>query len=90
MTIREGSPLQRTAVVRYLEEHRIGTRLLFAGNLMRQPAFAGVECRVAAPLTNTDTVMNNSFWIGVWPGIGPAQREYMVDTFGRMVKELVS
>jgi CDP-6-deoxy-D-xylo-4-hexulose-3-dehydrase len=90
MTIREGSPLQRTAVVRYLEEHRIGTRLLFAGNLMRQPAFDGVECRAAAPLTNTDTVMNNSFWIGVWPGIGPAQREYIVDTFRRMVKELVS
>ena len=90
MTIREGSPLDRTAVVRYLEEHKIGTRLLFAGNLMRQPAFAGVECRAASPLTNTDTVMNRSFWIGVWPGIGPAQREYMIETFRRMVKELVS
>jgi CDP-6-deoxy-D-xylo-4-hexulose-3-dehydrase len=90
MTVRDGSPLQRTAAVRYLEEHGIGTRLLFAGNLMRQPAFSGVECRAAAPLANTDTVMNNSFWIGVWPGIGPEQREYMVDTFRQMVKELVS
>jgi CDP-4-dehydro-6-deoxyglucose reductase, E1 len=89
MTLRETSPLDRTAVVRYLEEHRIGTRLLFAGNLMRQPAFAGVECRAAAPLTNTDTVMNRGFWIGVWPGIGAPQRQYILETFRAMVKELL-
>jgi CDP-4-dehydro-6-deoxyglucose reductase, E1 len=56
---------------------------------MRQPAFAGVECRAAAPLTNTDTVMNRGFWIGVWPGIGAPQRQYILETFRAMVKELL-
>lgn len=78
LTIRDGSPLQRREVVRELEARKIGTRLLFAGNLVRQPAFQGVQYRVSGTLANTDKTMNDTFWIGVWPGIGPAEREYML------------
>lgn len=88
MTIRDSSPLDRTEVVRYLEKHRIGTRLLFAGNLTRQPAFTDVEYRVVGGLENTDKIMNDSFWIGVWPGIDAQRREYMCATLGNMVQEL--
>ncbi|WP_096700255.1 lipopolysaccharide biosynthesis protein RfbH [Magnetospirillum sp. 15-1] len=88
LTIRDGSPLKRRDVVSYLEEHKVGTRLLFGGNLTRQPAFKEVEYRVVGSLDNTDKIMNDSFWIGVWPGIGNAQRAYMVETFRTMVREL--
>ena len=76
-------------MLKYLETKRIGTRLLFAGNLTRQPAFKGVNYRIAGPLTHTDKVMNDSFWIGVWPGIDAARRAYMVETFVAMVRDLV-
>jgi CDP-6-deoxy-D-xylo-4-hexulose-3-dehydrase len=88
MTIRDGSPLKRRDVVRYLEEHKIGTRLLFAGNLARQPAFEGVEYRVHGDLKHTDKIMNDSFWIGVWPGIDQQRREYMIATMSGMVAKL--
>jgi CDP-6-deoxy-D-xylo-4-hexulose-3-dehydrase len=89
LTIRDGSPLKRRDVVAYLEDRKIGSRQLFAGNLMRQPAFAGVECRVASSLTNTDKIMSDGFWVGVWPGITALHREYMIDTFKRMIRELI-
>jgi len=88
LTIKDSSPLNRTDVVRYLEENKIGTRLLFAGNLTRQPAFADVDYRVAGELTNTDKVMMDSFWIGVWPGIDAPRRNYIVETFQNMVGQL--
>ncbi|MCG5238952.1 lipopolysaccharide biosynthesis protein RfbH [Azospirillum doebereinerae] len=89
LTIRDGAPLKRNAVVRYLEDHGIGTRLLFAGNLTRQPAFQDVEYRVFGGLENTDKIMRDSFWVGIWPGIDDQMTEYMADTFARMIKELV-
>jgi CDP-6-deoxy-D-xylo-4-hexulose-3-dehydrase len=89
MTVRDSSPLERSQVVQYLEQNKIGTRQLFGGNLTRQPALTGVEYRVVAGLANTDTVADRSFWIGVWPGIRQPQREYMVETFRRMIRELV-
>ncbi|MDA1100163.1 MAG: lipopolysaccharide biosynthesis protein RfbH [Proteobacteria bacterium] len=90
ITIRQDSPLRRRDVVNYLERHRIGTRLFFAGNITRQPAFEGVEHRVASPLVVSDTVMNDTFWIGVWPGIGHAERSYIAEVFTEMVKRLTS
>jgi CDP-4-dehydro-6-deoxyglucose reductase, E1 len=90
LTIRESSPLKRREVVDYLETRRIGTRLLFAGNITKQPAFEGVEYRTPVPLTNSDIIMERSFWIGVWPGIKSAQREYILETFTTMTKELAS
>ena len=78
LVIRDGSPLKRREIVQYLDEHKVGTRLLFGGNLTRQPAFREVDYRVVGELTNTDKLMNDAFWIGVWPGIGEAERDYMV------------
>lgn len=89
LTLRDGIPFTRRDVITYLEGHKIGTRLLFGGNLVRQPAFKGVNYRVAGPLTNTDKIMNDSFWIGVWPGIGPQQRAYMIETFKAMLEHLM-
>ena len=86
LTIRDGSPLKRREVVTYLENNKVGTRLLFGGNLTRQPAFRNVEYRVAGELANTDKLMNDAFWIGVWPGIGDAERNYIVSTFAGMVR----
>jgi CDP-6-deoxy-D-xylo-4-hexulose-3-dehydrase len=88
LTLRDGLPFNRRDVVTALERRRVGTRLLFAGNLTRQPALKGVNYRVVGELTNTDKIMNDSFWIGVWPGIGAAERAYMVESFVDMVKEL--
>ncbi|MBL9000104.1 MAG: lipopolysaccharide biosynthesis protein RfbH [Phycisphaerae bacterium] len=86
LTIREGSPLSRREVVRGLESRKVGTRLLFAGNLTRQPAFAGVHYRVHGGLAHTDKIMNDSFWIGVWPGIDAPRREYMVEALAAVVR----
>ncbi len=88
LTLRDGRPYTRRDAVEYLDQHKVGTRQLFAGNLIRQPAFKNVEHRVVGPLTNTDKIMNDSFWIGVWPGIGEPERAYMVSVFKTMVREL--
>ncbi|MBS0964979.1 lipopolysaccharide biosynthesis protein RfbH [Acetobacter okinawensis] len=79
LTIRDGVSLDRRAVTKGLEERKVGTRLLFAGNLTRQPAFQRVDYRVSGSLERTDKIMKDSFWIGVWPGIGAQEREYMVE-----------
>ena len=89
LTIRQGSPLKRREVVTYLEDHRVGTRLLFGGNLTRQPAFKDVNYRVVGGLATTDEIMENTFWVGVWPGIGPDERQYMLETFGSMIRTLL-
>jgi CDP-6-deoxy-D-xylo-4-hexulose-3-dehydrase len=89
LTIRDGSPLKRWDVTAYLEDHKVGTRLLFGGNLARQPAFQRVEYRVVGDLANTDKIMNDSFWIGVWPGIGDSERSYIVETFQNMIRYMV-
>lgn len=86
MTLRDGTGLDRTKIVRKLEEHKVGTRLLFGGNLLRQPAFMGQNTRTSGSIENTDKVMRDSFWIGVWPGINDEMLDYMVNTLAAMLK----
>jgi CDP-6-deoxy-D-xylo-4-hexulose-3-dehydrase len=90
LTVRDGSPLKRVDLISRLEDRKVGSRLLFAGNLTRQPGYRNVEHRVVGELANTDKIMNDSFWIGVWPGIGKAQRDYIVETTRDVVGELLS
>ncbi len=77
ITLREDSGVERVELLKYLDQHKIGSRLLFAGNLTRQPYFEGRQYRIAGALTNTDRVMNQTFWIGVFPGLGEAQLEFV-------------
>jgi CDP-6-deoxy-D-xylo-4-hexulose-3-dehydrase len=60
----------------YLDQNKVGTRLLFAGNLTRQPYMVGANYRISGDLTNTDNVMNNTFWIGVQPALTMEMMEY--------------
>jgi CDP-6-deoxy-D-xylo-4-hexulose-3-dehydrase len=80
VTLRENSPLTRNQLIQHLESNRIGTRLLFGGNLLRQPAFKGVPHRVVGDLFNADRVMNNTFWVGVYPGLESVHMEYIAQT----------
>ena len=85
IAVRPGGPLSRNAVIQHLEERKIATRLLFAGNLTRQPAYQDVHYRIAGTLENTDFVMNNVFWIGVYPGITREMLDYVLETFHALV-----
>ena len=79
LTIRDGAPFTRDAILRHFDRHRIGTRLLFGGNLVRQPYMAGRAFRISGELTNSDRVMNRTFWIGVYPGLGDAEIDYVLE-----------
>ena len=79
ITIKEESGLNRVDFLRYLDQHKIGTRLLFAGNLTKQPYMANREYRVLGSLDNTDYVMNNSFWVGVYPGLSEEMLSFVCD-----------
>jgi CDP-6-deoxy-D-xylo-4-hexulose-3-dehydrase len=80
IAIRPGAPFNRDDMVRHLESRKIATRLLFGGNLLRQPAYQNVAHRKIGDLKNADFVMNHVFWIGVYPGLAAEQIEYMVDS----------
>jgi CDP-6-deoxy-D-xylo-4-hexulose-3-dehydrase len=68
-----------------LNEKKIGTRLLFGGNLLRQPAFKGTPRRVISNLENTDQIMNDTFWIGVWPGLTIEMLDFMIDSLRELI-----
>jgi CDP-4-dehydro-6-deoxyglucose reductase, E1 len=85
IAVRPGGPLTRNAVIHQLEERKIATRLLFAGNLTRQPAYQNVHYRIAGSLENTDFVMNNVFWIGVYPGIHHDMLDHVLGAFHSLV-----
>ena len=85
VTVREGAGFDRRDLTGFLEASRIETRSLFSGNLLRHPAFAAIERRVVGALPNTDIVMNDTFFVGVYPGIDDARMDYVIDTFGRFM-----
>jgi CDP-6-deoxy-D-xylo-4-hexulose-3-dehydrase len=77
ITLKESCPVRRLDLLTYLDQNKIGTRLLFAGNLTRQPYMIGAKYRVSGDLTNTDHVMNNTFWIGIQPSLTPDMLEFV-------------
>ena len=79
ITLKQDNGVDRTDLIKYLDESKIGTRLLFAGNLTRQPYFEGLNYRVASKMTNTDITMNQSFWVGLYPGLTTDHLDYTVD-----------
>ena len=88
LTIRENSPIDRNKFVEYLEQNKIGTRLFFGGNLLKQPAYYNLNYRKIDDLKNTDLLMNNSFWLGVWPGLNQVHYDYIIERIRLYVKEL--
>jgi CDP-6-deoxy-D-xylo-4-hexulose-3-dehydrase len=86
IAVRTGAPFTRNRMILELERRKIATRLLFGGNLIRQPAYRDVAHRVAAPLVNTDFIMNQVFWIGVFPGITSAMLDYVLESFHAIPK----
>jgi CDP-6-deoxy-D-xylo-4-hexulose-3-dehydrase len=80
LTVRDGAPFTRDHIVRHLNAERIGTRLLFAGNLTRQPYMKGRDFRVHGDLTHSDKAMRDAFWIGLYPGLSADHIAYMIET----------
>jgi CDP-6-deoxy-D-xylo-4-hexulose-3-dehydrase len=79
VVLRESSGVNRVDLLNYLDQNKIGTRLLFAGNLTRQPYMLGRNYRVSGNLANTDIVMNQTFWLGVFPGLSTAHLDFIVE-----------
>jgi CDP-6-deoxy-D-xylo-4-hexulose-3-dehydrase len=86
LTVRPDAPFTRSQLVDYLEGRKIATRLLFAGNLVRQPAYRDVNYRVVGDLTNTDLVVERTFWVGVYPGLSAEMIDYVVATIHEFVE----
>jgi CDP-6-deoxy-D-xylo-4-hexulose-3-dehydrase len=78
ITIKPAAGIKRVDLLQYLDQNKIGTRLLFAGNLTRQPYMKGRNFRISGELTNTDTVMNDTFWIGVYPGLSHEMLDFVI------------
>lgn len=89
LTVRDGAPFTRFELVQYLESRRIGTRQLFGGNLLKQPAYSGLPIRVVGDLKNADIITNSTFWIGVYPGLTKEMIDFMIGTVAEFVQSKV-
>ena len=87
IAIKTDAPFTRDGLVRFLDSKKIGTRLLFGGNLLKQPAYKNINCRVVGDLQNTDFIMNQVFWIGVFPGLSNAHKDYVLEMIHQFVRE---
>ncbi|MFA6033864.1 MAG: DegT/DnrJ/EryC1/StrS family aminotransferase, partial [Myxococcota bacterium] len=85
ITVAEGAGFSRDELLRHLEASRVETRNLFSGNLLRHPAFLDIEHRVVGGLKNTDRITSNTFFIGVFPGLGEAELDAMVGVFRKFL-----
>lgn len=88
MLVRQEAPFMRHELTRFLETHRVQTRLIFAGNILRQPAYEHIEHRVVGDLPVSDQVMRGGFFVGVYPGLDRPRLDYMLDTFAKFFKQL--
>ena len=86
ITLDPSHPVNREELLRYLDNKKIGTRLMFAGNILKQPAYRNTEFRVVGDLTNTDIVMTRTFWIGVYPGLTNQMLDYAIDAIKGFLK----
>ncbi len=84
LAVRHDAPFTRNQAIAFLDQRKIATRLLFAGNLLRQPAYQDTKHRVVGALQNTDFIMNQVFWVGVFPGINREMIHYMLETFHKL------
>ena len=87
ITLAPGLAFTRNQLVEFLDSRKIGTRLLFGGNLTRQPAYKNVDFRVVGDLTNTDIVTERTFWVGVYPGLTEEMLQYVIDSIVDFVKD---
>jgi CDP-6-deoxy-D-xylo-4-hexulose-3-dehydrase len=78
ISLRQNNRYNRNGLVKYLNENKIGTRLLFSGNLVKQPYMKNIDFKIHGDLKNTDLVMENTFWIGLYPGLSERHLEYSV------------
>lgn len=85
--VKQTAPFVRSEIINYLEENKIATRMLFGGNLAKQPAYENIKCRASGLLKNTDLAMNNLFWIGVYPGITKEKLDYVIKTLKKFFKK---
>ncbi|MCP9463759.1 MAG: lipopolysaccharide biosynthesis protein RfbH [Nitrospira sp.] len=85
--LRPGAPITRGELLESLDRHRIGSRLLFGGNLTRQPYMRGRLFRVHEELSTSDLIMNQAFWVGVYPGLDRVKLDFVIETITRTVKE---
>ena len=89
ISVKENAPFDRNQIVQHLEKHKIGTRLLFAGNLTKQPAYKDLNYRVVGDLANTDFVMKNTFWVGTFPGLTEEMLAYVAEKIEDYIAEKI-
>ncbi len=87
LTLKEGASFSRVQLLQNLDQNKIGSRLLFAGNLTKQPYMEGVEHRVVGELKNTDQIMENTFWIGIYPGVTQEMLDFTADSIGAFIEQ---
>jgi len=87
--VKASAPFRRKDIVNHLENNKIATRMLFGGNLLKQPAYKGIKCRIVGELNNTDFVMNDLFWIGVYPGLTKPMLYYIEKTLDSFFKNKI-
>ena len=88
ITIRKNAGFERKDIVKFLEDRKIETRMLFGGNILRQPGFEKINCRISGELKNTDIILNNTFFIGVYPGINKEKMDYIIKCLEEFFSDL--